>query len=174
MDGRPKMKPRHAVIDLTFQVLQGIEDVFEMAYALQGRDRWIAMNQGIDGLRRVERERHAHSVRKRLAMLKHRRYVAVTKRGYVLTDSGKQLLAKKRIRNSPRLPDNRWLAVVFDFPEPSRSARNRFRGFIKTSGFARLQQSVWVTRQDAREALKERVLQMGFGDWVKIWLVEIA
>lgn len=168
------MKSRHVAIDLTLHVLRSIAEAYEVMSALQGRDRWIAIHQGIEGLRRVEQERLSRDLRRRTALLKHRRYIKETRLGYVLTGSGEELLAKKRIQSAPQLPEGRWLAVLFDFPERSRSARNSFRGFLKASGFVRVQQSVWVTRRDASEVLKNQVRQSGFEDWVKIWMIEAA
>lgn len=174
MHERSKTKSRHSQIDLTFHVLRATAEAFEIMHSLQGKDRWIAVHQGTEGLRRVQQERYACAVRKRLAILKHRRLIVETKQGHALTDSGKELFAKKRIRNAPQLTGARWLAVVFDIPERSRSSRDGFRRFLRATGFVRVQHSVWVTRRDAREALRELVRQRGFGDWVKIWLIEVA
>ena len=53
----------------------------------------------------------------------------------------------------PRRWDGRWRIVVFDIPERRRQLRDRLRDLVRSLGFYRLQQSVWVYPYDCEEII---------------------
>ncbi len=70
-----------------------------------------------------------------------RRALAV--RGNIL---GQQIQRKKRW-------DKRWRVVIFDIPEYRRQTRNRLRAMMRSFGFYRLQDSVWIYPYDCEDVI---------------------
>ncbi len=74
-----------------------------------------------------------------------------------LTEKGKKALAFEQARISlekqkqKRKWDGQWRMVVFDVPERRRKIRNRLCAFMKSVGFIRLQESVWVYPHDCED-----------------------
>jgi DNA-binding transcriptional regulator PaaX len=84
-----------------------------------------------------------------------------------LTENGRKALAFEQSRlsltNTKRRWDGRWRIVTFDIPERRRSIRARLREMMKSVGFIRLQESVWVYPYDCEEfmALLKAELKIG-------------
>ncbi len=53
----------------------------------------------------------------------------------------------------PRKWDKRWRIVIFDIPETRKPLRNKIRSLVRTLGFIRLQDSVWVYPYDCEEVI---------------------
>lgn len=163
-------------VDWTFLVLEAVADELEVAHALQGRYRWVAWRQGIEGLRRVEIEKAERTFRRRIALLKHRKLIVERKLAgrlrLSLSESGKGAYLKKIIRNSADRTDGSLIIVVFDVPEHARRVRGRLRSFLRTSGFRRLQQSVWATKKDVVSALEKWTRAAGVAAWIRVFIAE--
>lgn len=84
-----------------------------------------------------------------------------------LTEKGSKALAIEQSvlsLNSPKRKwDGRWRIVTFDVPERRRGVRGRLRMMMKSVGFIRLQESVWVYPYDCEEfmALLKAELKIG-------------
>lgn len=99
-------------------------------------------------------------IRKTMKSLGRRGMVRIVmKQGEVrtyLTDKGEQELLKyqlqeKRLRGGRW--DKKWRIVIFDIAEKRRYARDRIRGDMKTFGFEKLQDSVWVYPYECEEVI---------------------
>jgi DNA-binding transcriptional regulator PaaX len=103
--------------------------------------------------------------------LVHKKYAVWVKRGdaYCLriTEKGSKALAFEQSRlslgSTKRKWDGRWRIVTFDVPERRRGVRGRLREMMKSVGFVRLQESVWVYPYDCEEfiALLKAELKIG-------------
>ena len=73
-----------------------------------------------------------------------------------LTDKGQQELLKYQLREK-RLTggrwDKKWRIVIFDIAEKRRYARDRIRIDMRTFGFEKLQESVWVYPYECEEVI---------------------
>ncbi len=73
-----------------------------------------------------------------------------------LTDKGQQELLRYQLREK-RLKggrwDKKWRIVIFDIAEKRRYARDRIRIDMKTFGFEKLQESVWVYPYECEEVI---------------------
>lgn len=84
-----------------------------------------------------------------------------------ITEIGRKALAFEQSRlslsNTKRKWDGRWRIVTFDIPERRRGIRARLREMMKSIGFVRLQESVWVYPYDCEEfiALLKAELKIG-------------
>ena len=84
-----------------------------------------------------------------------------------ITERGRKALVFEQSRlslsNTKRKWDGRWRIVTFDIPERRRSVRARLREMMKSIGFVRLQESVWVYPYDCEEfiALLKAELKIG-------------
>lgn len=47
--------------------------------------------------------------------------------------------------------DQKWRIVAFDIPEQLRTSRNHVRSILRSAGFQRLQQSIWIFPHDCTE-----------------------
>lgn len=105
--------------------------------------------------------------------LKQRGYIEEAKKGQaivcVLSKKGKIKLIKNQIKTSKQLPAGNFLTVIFDIPQTQKSARNMLRGFLKANDFKKLQQSVWITRQEVYKILVDLIEEIEITDWVKIF-----
>ena len=72
-----------------------------------------------------------------------------------ITEIGRKALAFEQSRlslsSTKRKWDGRWRIVTFDIPERRRGIRARLREMMKSIGFVRLQESVWVYPYDCEE-----------------------
>ncbi len=64
--------------------------------------------------------------------------------------------------------DGKYRVVIFDIPEEKRVIRNAFRRKIKHWGFKKIQQSVWVSKNDVTEKLSQTIKSLGVEEWIVI------
>lgn len=90
------------------------------------------------------------------------------KRFIRLTPKGERAFALTRTRGSdairkPLWWDRRYRIVMFDIPEYRKAIRNKVREIMKSFGFLRLQDSVWVHPYDCEDliALLKAELRIG-------------
>lgn len=55
-----------------------------------------------------------------------------------------QRLSPQMLLQRPRKWDGRWRVLIFDIPEARRNARDNIRNHLRSSGFVRAQDSVWI------------------------------
>ena len=91
---------------------------------------------------------------------------------YSLTEKGEAAYLKMLIRQAKERRDGKMLVVLFDIPEREKSSRTVLRHFLKSSGFTRLQWSVWTSYKEVAEALGRWVRIRRLGKWVRILKAE--
>ncbi len=64
--------------------------------------------------------------------------------------------------------DRKWRIVSFDIPEEKRVVRNLFRRNLKKWGFKYLHKSVWITKRDVYEKLRNYIEDLGIQKWVTV------
>jgi hypothetical protein len=172
---RQKMPGLKAGRRLTLRLLDTIDDATVFFYGTY-RYRRVATSQGLEGLRRVMREEKRCELSERLRYLRRRGLIREKERRDVtelsLTTRGRNLLLRLRVRAAPKRPDAKRLMVAFDIPETHRDARAALRQLLSSSGFKRLQDSVWLSDRDASGALSEWADAEGLRDWVRTFVVE--
>ncbi len=91
---------------------------------------------------------------------------------YRLSDSGKdKALWTKMIQENENW-DGKWRIVIWDIPEKQRAARDLLRNKLKLLGFKQLQRSVWLTKKNCTQALRDFIKQIGIKDWVLVFETE--
>ncbi len=84
-----------------------------------------------------------------------------------LTQSGSRLAKKIHTGNveisKPRKWDGQWRIIIFDIPERKRSLRDRVRSLVRSLGFYRLQDSVWVHPYECEEIIMLLKADLGVG-----------
>lgn len=78
----------------------------------------------------------------------------------------RQLEMEKMLSNNDW--DGKWRVVVFDIPEKYRKVRDVFRRRLKEWGFKHMQKSVWMSKKDISEPLREFVKELGIEKWVSV------
>lgn len=90
-----------------------------------------------------------------------------------LTSAGqKRLYRDFPVLNLTKKWDKRWLIVVFDISEKSKSVRNNFRGKLKSLGFGMLQESVWISPLAIGEDMREFVSSIGLSE--NVFVMDIS
>lgn len=90
-----------------------------------------------------------------------------------LTSTGKQRLHRDfPILNLTQKWDKRWLIVVFDISEKSKSVRNNLRGKLKSLGFGMLQESVWISPLSIGQDMREFINSIGLSE--QVFVMEIS
>ena len=85
-----------------------------------------------------------------------------------LTDKGREKAILAELQSQVGKWDGKWRIVIFDIPEKRRAARDLLRHNLKSWGFTPWQKSVWVTKKNCTEPLREYVSSIGIEDWVLI------
>ena len=68
--------------------------------------------------------------------------------------------------------DKKWVIVVFDISEKSKSVRNNFRNKLKSLGFGMLQESVWISPLSIGEDMREFINSIGLSP--NVFVMEIS
>lgn len=84
-----------------------------------------------------------------------------------LTNKGKNQLAIEKALVNPKW-DGKYRVVIFDIPEKNRKIRNILRGRLKIWGFKYLQKSLWVSKKDITEPMREFIKELGMEKWVYV------
>lgn len=82
---------------------------------------------------------------------------------FKLTTLGKDALG---IDNEPW--DRKWRIVIFDIPENKRRIRDLFRRRLKAWGFKNWQQSVWLTKNNVTNKLRNLIRELEIDRWVAV------
>jgi CRISPR-associated endonuclease Cas2 len=85
-------------------------------------------------------------------------YISINRRGYAtLTPSGAEKLKKYELKDYqliiPKMWDKKWRMLIFDIPEHRRYTREKVRNTLRSIGFMRLQDSVWVFPYDCSDLI---------------------
>lgn len=94
-----------------------------------------------------------------------------------ITESGRKILAfeqeKAKLSNANKKRWNRrWRVIIFDVPEKRRQTRDRLRNIMERTGFARLQDSVWVFPYDCEDFITLLKAELKIGAAVLYMVVE--
>lgn len=122
--------------------------------------------QALKKLGILDMERRRESIRLTRLRLIRQGYLSVHGEGLVLTGKGEAEL--RRIggygqRNIHSKWDGKWRVLIFDIPNHKRGLRDRLRQSLKSNGFERLQDSVWVYPHNCEDfvALLKSDLRIG-------------
>lgn len=85
-----------------------------------------------------------------------------------LTDKGRDKALWTRMKLVDEKWDGKWRIVIWDVPEKRRVARDLLRYKLKWLGFKQLQKSVWVTKKNCTQALRDFIKKLGIKDWVVV------
>ncbi len=85
-----------------------------------------------------------------------------------ITDEGRARAIWEKIKDSTEVWDNKWRIVIFDIPESHYLIRDLFRRRLKEFAFKQLQKSVWISKINCIEILREYVSELGIKKWVSI------
>ncbi|MFH1866962.1 MAG: CRISPR-associated endonuclease Cas2 [Patescibacteria group bacterium] len=117
--------------------------------------------------------RQRAAAKQKLRELARRRYIKIIRRGQqmsiVLNDKARSASLPQRLRATPRLKSGWYTVVIFDIPEHLRSERRQFRFLLRQGGFKRLQQSVWVTKQNVLTLIADFIRQAKIRQWVNAY-----
>lgn len=64
--------------------------------------------------------------------------------------------------------DGSWRLVIFDIPENKRGVRDILRSRLKLWRFTRWQKSVWASKKNIAQKLRQFVKELGIEDWVLV------
>lgn len=85
---------------------------------------------------------------------------------FKLTDQGRDKALWEKLKNTEEKWDGRWRIVIWDIPEKRRLVRDLLRFKLKQLGFIQWQKSVWATKINCTQLLRNFIRQVGVEDWV--------
>jgi DNA-binding transcriptional regulator PaaX len=95
---------------------------------------------------------------------------------FEVTEKGRNILARSAeyrhiVFRKPRRWDKKWRVIIFDVPERMRARREKLRSTLLSSGFYRLQNSVWVYPYDCEDFITLLKTEYGISQQVLYLLV---
>ncbi|HBQ51040.1 TPA: CRISPR-associated endonuclease Cas2 [Candidatus Daviesbacteria bacterium] len=87
---------------------------------------------------------------------------------YKLTDKGRQKAVWQSVILKDEKWDGKWRLVIFDIPEKRKQARNLLRRSLKKWGFVAWQKSVWATKKNCTQVLRNFIKNVGIENWVMV------
>ena len=96
------------------------------------------------------------------------------KAGIIVTQKGMEKIfrAKLKLQEKKRREDKKWEMVVFDIEEKKRKARNIVRYYLKTLGYKKFQQSIWISPFDVLKETQALIRKYDLENEIKIFIVE--
>ncbi len=85
-----------------------------------------------------------------------------------LTNSGKDRALWIKMKEEKSDWDGKWRLVIWDIPETRRSIRDLLRSKLKELGFTQFQKSVWGSKKNCTNILREFIKQVGIEKWVMV------
>ena len=82
-----------------------------------------------------------------------------------LTGLGHEYLNENKVQDW----DGRYRIVIWDIPERNRRIRNLFRRRLKEWGFKNWQKSVWVSKRNVTEKLRQLIDELEIQKWVAVF-----
>lgn len=84
-----------------------------------------------------------------------------------LTEAGREFLLLTKQDDEIEW-DGKWRVVVFDIPESKRLIRDILRSRLKLWGFKPWQKSVWASKKNVTNKLRNLVKELDITDWVLV------
>ncbi len=85
-----------------------------------------------------------------------------------LTDSGKDKALWAKMLAGDKNWDGKWRLVVWDIPEKRRPTRDLLRQKLKQLGFVQWQKSIWASKINCTDILRDFIKKVGIEDWVMV------
>lgn len=86
---------------------------------------------------------------------------------YELTADGEKNLRQLELKgyklDHPKKWDRKWRCIIFDIPEKKKNIREQVRNLLRSAGFYRLQDSVWVYPYDCEDIIGLMKTDFGIG-----------
>ena len=86
---------------------------------------------------------------------------------FKLTELGREFTLLSKSENEIEW-DGKWRIVVFDIPESKRVVRDILRNRLKLWGFTPWQKSVWASKKNLTNKLRNLTKELGMEDWVLV------
>lgn len=84
-----------------------------------------------------------------------------------LTEAGREYLLLKKAEDEIEW-DGKWRIVVFDIPESKRLVRDILRSRLKLWGFKQWQKSVWASKKNVTDKLRNLAKELDIVDWILV------
>ena len=104
--------------------------------------------------------------------VKGKKHLEITEKGRRMLEEAERTARLRSGSPKPRRWDKRWRMIVFDIPESRKAIQNKLRDTVRTLGFLRLQDSVWVYPYDCEELIVLLKSQLRIGREVLYAIVE--
>ena len=105
--------------------------------------------------------------------LARRRYITVRRHGtkfiVTITDKGYTATFVEQLKHAPAHRRGWYTIVTFDIPEELSHERKRLRMLLREGGFIKLQQSVWVSRNDNYQLLAAFIKHGKLTRWINVF-----
>ncbi len=103
--------------------------------------------------------------------LEGKKAVMLTKKGI---DKAVKVSFKSDSQKKKKRIDGKWIMIIFDIPEKSKSKRDLLRSILINLGYKLFQKSVWITPYDVYKETEKRLQFYLLDKYVKMFLIEEA
>ncbi|KKW44749.1 MAG: Repressor in ring oxydation complex/ phenylacetic acid degradation pathway related protein (PaaX) [Parcubacteria group bacterium GW2011_GWA2_56_7] len=156
-------------------LLSWLSDNIQYASIVSRKQSLAPMGTMVLGyLAEIERAQDRKRVQDALKYLERKRLIRIEKGArtamITLTNKGETAALKHRVKQEDRLlPQGMYTVVVFDVPEHVREVRDRFRSLLKSSGFQKMQRSVWCSEKDLVKTIGLVITTLKLHKWVTVF-----
>ena len=124
----------------------------------------------------IPKPRQVEYISSSASRLKKRGLLKFADGHYQLTEAGKKVLKRWELGNyklfKPSRWDGRWRIVIFDIPQKKKKIRDHMTMILRTAGFERLQDSVYVFPFPCEELVGLFKTELGLGKNLLYLIVE--
>jgi DNA-binding transcriptional regulator PaaX len=159
-----------------FRLIQGVDRAYDFFAPRTMKESLVP--ELLKLRRELGRKEDWRSFSQLIYHLKRKGYIKIQnferKQGVLLTRKGaeKVLKIQGKIAQKQKRKDGKWQMVIFDIPEKKKGLREILRGALRTIGYERLQDSVWVCPYEVEKETEGTIRECGIDPYVKVFLIE--
>lgn len=159
---------------LSKEILIAASEELEVSLVSQRCQRVLAQ-EGFAGIRKIVRADRVRHAKERMKTLERRGLIKVAKIGksltVALTSSGYEKFLRLHIKEANSYPGTISTLVSYDIPEHTRDSRDVFRRFLKSTGFKKIHDSLWISNSDCYDILDSWIVKSKFEKWITVFKV---
>lgn len=160
--------------NLSKEILDSAAEELEISVVSQRCQR-VLVKEGYYGIERIVVEDRKRRARARIKVLESRKLIEVKKIGenliVSLTLKGREKAIRQHIAESHSPTNTINTLVSYDIPEHARNSRDVFRRFLKSVGFKKIHDSLWISESDTSALLEEWINESKFKKWITVFKV---
>ncbi|MBI5733366.1 MAG: CRISPR-associated endonuclease Cas2 [Candidatus Kerfeldbacteria bacterium] len=169
---QPKRTNTKILLALLTQTGQAVIDFYTFLNDVRYH-RGTYIRGGSDLVREIKKLQQDKEAKLALRHLREANYIKTKKMGnrlmVTLTAKGFAKSLNIKLRQAAPHPSKFYTVVIFDIPESENLSRRQFRLLLRQGGFIKLQQSVWISKNDTYQLIAGFIKKMKLEPWINIF-----